>query len=174
VLDRAGLEGRTASRTPIARSQSTFWISEPVRATSPTFAASSVTAAWVSTGPAFFPFWDRLHRWLGLHEVVEHAIRTRKKLSPEIGRFDLVTAYRCQFNYNQAEGRLWNIDEWNFFLDDLRDNVLRPGARFAIKLTRQEDKGSAGLKRDYPAIIELFAERGARETGKVLVFDPLM
>src|SRR5512147_2157878 len=22
--------------------------------------------------PGFFPFWDRLHRWLGLHEVVEH------------------------------------------------------------------------------------------------------
>jgi hypothetical protein len=92
---------------------------------------------------------------------------------PELGHFDLVTAYRCQFNYNPSERRLWNIDEWAFFLDDLRDNVLKGQGRFVLWLTDQRDKGRAELQRDAPLLRRFMAERGAREEGRVLIFDPL-
>jgi SAM-dependent methyltransferase len=123
--------------------------------------------------PGFFPFWERLHEWLGVNRVVHHAIRPKEKLPSGLGRFDIVTAYRCQFNYNPNEKRLWNLDEWNFFLDDLRDNVLKPGGRFVLRLTKQEDKGKAGLRRDNPLLTDWFRERGAQERKSLLVFAPL-
>lgn len=91
----------------------------------------------------------------------------------DLGRFDLVTAYRCQFNYNPARKRLWTVDEWAFFFDDLRQNVLKPGGRFVLKLTRQTSKGKAGLIRDNPVLIDFFEDRGAKERGRVIIFDPL-
>jgi SAM-dependent methyltransferase len=123
--------------------------------------------------PGGSTFKDALRKWLGVHRVVESSILPRTPL-PELGRFDLVTAYRCQFNYNPHERRLWNLDEWAFFLDDLRGNVLKPSGRFVLKLTRQQDKGRAGLRRDNPALVDLFVQRGARERGNVLIFDPLL
>lgn len=71
--------------------------------------------------------------------------------------------------------RLWNLDEWAFFLDDLRDHVLKPKGRFAINLTEQKLKGRQGLRRDNPELRSFLAERGAQEYRKadVLMFDPL-
>lgn len=123
--------------------------------------------------PGGSTFKQALRRWLGIHRVVESSILPKTPL-PELGRFDLVTAYRCQFNYNPTERRLWNLDEWNFFLNDLRDNVLKPGGRFVLKLTKQEGKGRAGLRRDNPLLVNFLAERGARESRPVIIFDPLL
>ena len=39
-----------------------------------------------------------------------------------------MTSYRGQFNYYDDEKRLWMLPEWTFFLDDLRDHVLKPEA----------------------------------------------
>ena len=123
--------------------------------------------------PGGSTFKQALRKLLGIICVVETAIRPLTQL-PELGRFDLVTAYRCQFNFNPAERRLWNLQEWAFFLDDLRDNALKPGGRFVLKLTRQEDKGRAGLKRDNPLLVNFLSERGAQQYGRVLIFDPLL
>jgi len=122
--------------------------------------------------PGGSAFKQALRKWLGIARVVESAIMPKTPL-PDLGCFDLVTAYRCQFNYNPTEKRLWNLDEWTFFLDDLRDNVLKPHGRFVLKLTKQDVKGRAGLRRDNPELTRLLRERGAHDTTNVMIFDPL-
>lgn len=125
--------------------------------------------------PGFFPFWEQLHRWLGINRIVQHAIRPKQTLPSDLGRFDIVTAFRCQFNYNPTEKRLWNLNEWAFFLDDVRDHLLKPKGRFVLKLTKQEDKGRGGLRRDNPLLVNFLTERGgARTSRSVLFFDPLL
>src|SRR6266540_2648774 len=74
--------------------------------------------------PGDFPFWECLHQWLGLRRVRARSVQPKERLPADLGRFDLVTAFRAQFNYNANEKRLWTLDEWTYFLDDLRDNVL--------------------------------------------------
>jgi SAM-dependent methyltransferase len=123
--------------------------------------------------PGDYPFWQAVRQWLGVRRVVEHMIEPHERLPETLGSFDLVTAFRAQFNYNSEAKRLWTIDEWNFFLDDLRDHVLRPNARFALRLGRQEHKGNEGLKRSDSELAQFMAGRGAKEDGKVLLFAPL-
>jgi SAM-dependent methyltransferase len=120
--------------------------------------------------PGDYPFWQAVRQWLGVQNVVEPL----KRLPETLGTFDLVTAFRAQFNYNPAAKRLWNFDEWNFFLDDLRDHVLRPNARFALRLAKQEHKGNEGHRRGDSELAEFMQGRGAREEGKVLLFAPLL
>ena len=72
--------------------------------------------------PGDYPFWQAVRQWLGVRNVVEHTIEPFKLLPKTLGTFDLVTAFRAQFNYNDEAKRLWNFDEWSFFLDDLRDS----------------------------------------------------
>jgi SAM-dependent methyltransferase len=123
--------------------------------------------------PGFYPFWQGLRQWLGIHRVIEHTIKPKQKLPPELGRFDLVTAFRAQFNFNLNEKRLWNLDEWAFFLDDLRDNVLKPGGRLALKLAKQEHKGDGGLKRSDDSLTSFMTDRGAIQDQTLLIFAPL-
>jgi hypothetical protein len=91
-----------------------------------------------------------------------------------------VTAFRAQFHYNAAENRLWNIAEWTFFLDHVRDQVLKPGGRLALKLNPQEHKrgksmsGQGGLNRHDDVLLRFMADRGATPLGKSgLQFTPL-
>jgi hypothetical protein len=72
-----------------------------------------------------------------------------------------------------GQKRLWTLDEWAFFLDDLRDHVLKPEGRFALKLAKQEHKGDAGLKRGDQSLVSFMESRGATQQGTVLVFAPL-
>jgi SAM-dependent methyltransferase len=123
--------------------------------------------------PGDYPFWQAVRQWLGVRNVVEHTIEPFKLLPKTLGTFDLVTAFRAQFNYNDEAKRLWNFDEWSFFLDDLRDHVLRPDARFALRLGRQEHKGNEGLKRSDSELTSFMESRGAKDEGKVLLFAPL-
>lgn len=123
--------------------------------------------------PGDYPFWKAVRQWLGVRNVVEHTIEPHKLLPKTLGTFDLVTAFRAQFNYNAEEKRLWTLDEWSFFLDDLRDHVLRPGARFALRLGKQEHKGNEGLKRSDSELAEFMEGRGAKNEAKVLLFAPL-
>jgi SAM-dependent methyltransferase len=120
------------------------------------------------------PFWQGLREWLGVRRVIWHMIEPKEPLpAAELGRFDLVTSFRAQFNFNSDEKRLWNLDEWAFFLDDLRDHVLKPGGRFALKLAKQEHKGQAGLKRSDDSLTSFMLGRGAIQTKTLLDFAPL-
>jgi SAM-dependent methyltransferase len=123
--------------------------------------------------PGLFPFWQALRRLLGVHAVVEHTIKPNEKLPADLGRFDLVTSFRAQFNYHAEEKRLWSLDEWAFFLDHLRDHVLNPDGRLALRLAKQEHKGEEGLKRSDDALARFMADRGAIQSKTLLVFAPL-
>lgn len=48
-------------------------------------------------------------------------------------RFGLVTAFLAAFN-KDADRRPWTIEAWNFFLQDLRDNVLAEGGEVYMSL----------------------------------------
>lgn len=112
-----------------------------------------------------------VRRSLGVSDVVEHTITPLQPLSPFSQRFDLVTSYRCRFYYIGEEGRLWTLAEWDFFLNDLRDNVLQTNARFVLHMPPvKRDKW--GLCLD-PKVIKLFQERGAVPIGNALLFEPL-
>lgn len=123
--------------------------------------------------PGFFPFWQGLRQVLGVGAVVEHTIKPKEPLPGNIGRFDLVTSYRAQFNYHSEEKRLWSLDEWAFFFDDLRDHVLKHDGRLALRLAKQKHKGETGFKRGDNALVRFMAERGAIEINTLLVFAPL-
>jgi SAM-dependent methyltransferase len=123
--------------------------------------------------PGHYPFWQGLRQWLGARDVVEHTIKPFETLPANIGPFDLVTSYRAQFNYVADEKRLWTLAEWGFFLDHLRDQVLKPGGRLALRLAKQEHKGEEGLKRSDEALARFMADRGAVQTKALLVFAPL-
>ncbi len=112
-------------------------------------------------------FSRELRQWLGIENVIETAILAATPL-PQMGRFDLVTAYRCQFNYNRTEGRLWTLSEWAFFLDDLRDNVLKPNGRFALNLPKQKQKGRrGGLRHDSDELNAFLSAGGAKRYSDV-------
>lgn len=51
-------------------------------------------------------------------------------------RFDLVTSLNPSFNKYTDEKALWGLEEWEFFLDDLRSNVLTEQGRIFLWLTR--------------------------------------
>ncbi len=121
--------------------------------------------------PGPYPFWQGLRRWLGIRRVVEHTIKPYEPLPASLGKFDLVTSFRAQFNYNSDERRLWNLDEWGFFLDNLRDNVLKLEGGFALKLAKQEH--DAGLNRSDQSLARFLGGRGATQHGTVLVFASL-
>jgi SAM-dependent methyltransferase len=123
--------------------------------------------------PGFYPLWQGLRQWLGVTRVVEHTIKPNEKLPADLGRFDLVTSYRAQFNYLTEEKRLWTLAEWAFFLDNLRDQVLKPEGRFALRLAKQEHKGGEGLRRSDEELADFMAARGATQLKSVLLFDPL-
>lgn len=53
---------------------------------------------------------------------------------PDFGApYDMVTALLVKFSAH-ADGTLWGLDEWGFFLRDVRDNVLKPGGDLILKL----------------------------------------
>ena len=117
--------------------------------------------------PGFYPFWQCLRQWLGIHRVIEHTIKPKQKLPPELGRFDLVTAFRAQFNFNLNEKRLWNLDEWAFFLDDLKRH-LNPGGRVFLGLN------PSGPNKEFytPELREFFLSRGAAVERENVMFPP--
>ena len=123
--------------------------------------------------PGIFPFWQSLRRLLGVQTVIEHTIKPLERLPTNIGHFDLVTSFRVQFNYCPEEKRLWTLDEWGFFFDDLRDHVLKPGGRLALRLAKQEHKGETGLRRGDDLLTRFMTDRGAIEKKSLLIFAPL-
>ena len=159
--------------------------------------ASPLRILDLGTGPGFFPYicrslghdciglekpdtdgpphknrivYARLCAWVGT-EVVRHQIRPLKPLPPFTQKFDLVTAFRVPFNMVKAERRLFTIAEWAFFLDDLRDNVLRSGGSFFMTMNKKEH-GFEGPGKGDPELMALFTSRGAK-IGRVIHFAEL-
>lgn len=56
--------------------------------------------------------------------------------SPVTDRFDLITAFAIMFNRRGmgVDAEHWTAEDYQFFLDDLRANLLRPGGRVVLKL----------------------------------------
>jgi hypothetical protein len=134
----------------------------------------------LGTGPGHFPYvcaalghdawgldrpgtaaYEALTAWMGVR-VVPHKIRAQVPLPTFPARFDLVTAFRIGFNSKGHQGRfiLFDLDDWGFFLDDLRDNVLMPQGRVALKMTGAQGDYS-GLKFGDPPLMDYFESRGA-------------
>jgi 2-polyprenyl-3-methyl-5-hydroxy-6-metoxy-1,4-benzoquinol methylase len=57
-------------------------------------------------------------------------IEAYKNLPALNKRFDLIAAHRICFNGHKTEG-LWGVDEWDFFLNDLKEHFLNPGGIIA-------------------------------------------
>jgi len=135
----------------------------------------------IGTGPGYFPYvcrtlghdcigldqpdrsrprvYKKLCAWLGT-EVVLHRIRPFEPLPPFTKKFDLVTAFRAPFFNVMAEERSFTLAEWAFFLDDLRDNVLRSGGSFSMRMNKK-DNAFAGPTKGDPELTALFISRGA-------------
>jgi len=147
----------------------------------------------LGTGPGHFPYvcqvlgheawgldrpgtaaYEALTKWMGV-SVVPHKIRPRVPLPALQGRFDLVTAFRIGFNSKGHDGHfvLFDIEDWAFFLDDIRDRILTPDGRLVLKMIKQDDY--AGLKFGDAPLMEYFESRGAviKPKGRVVWFDPL-
>jgi hypothetical protein len=110
-----------------------------------------------------FPFYERI-RDLVETTVVYHRIEPFEPLPPFPQKFDLVTAFRCPFNTVWAERRLFTIEEWAFFVDDLRGNALSRGGSFFMKMNAKYDFD--GPKLGDPALMALFSSRGGNLTER--------
>jgi len=127
-------------------------------------------SAWAIDLPGIAVY-DDLCDWFGV-EKQPFRVEARKPL-PDLGqRFDLITAFMIGFN-TKADGTLFTVEDWDWFLDDVRDNQLKPGGRLLLKMIRQVDR--TGPKFGDPELTELFAKRGARlYSGSHALFEPLM
>lgn len=97
-------------------------------------------------------FYGELFELLDLRRVVWR-IEAFEPL-PEIGRFDLVTAFAVCFN-GHGSGKVWEKKEWEFFLHDLQSRYLNPGGRIFLALNPEEHGHYTPELRDF------FLERGA-------------
>jgi hypothetical protein len=66
---------------------------------------------------------------------IDHRILAGVPLPPVGGRFDLVTSFMTCFSSDAKRGAPWTVDDWTFFLKDLRDNVLTGGGSLYLNLT---------------------------------------
>ncbi len=116
------------------------------------------------------PLYDDLCAWMGI-EKQPFKVEARRPL-PDLGqRFDLITAFMIGFN-TKADGTLFTLDDWAYFLDDVREHRLKPGGHLLLKMIRQQDR--SGPKFRDPALMALFESRGARlYSGSHALFQPL-
>ena len=129
--------------------------------------------AWALDKPGT-PLYDVMCEWIGV-DVVPHTITAKVPLPAFSTRFDLITAIRIGFNSKGRRGNrvLFDLDDWGFFLDDLRDNLLQPGGRVLLKMIEQDD--FTGLKFGDQPLLDYFASRGAtfEHSKRFVLFDTL-
>jgi len=102
-------------------------------------------------------------RLLGVRRIVQQ-IEAFRPL-PDFGqKFDLVTAFMICFN-NHKMPDLWNVPEWEFFLNDLAKH-LTPRGRVWLELNQEYD-GSFYT----PELKEFFQRRGARINEQKVIFN---
>lgn len=118
------------------------------------------------------PLFSAMRKWFG-SECIEHRIRAQQPLPPFRCRFHWVTALHVQFNKKlKGEQRhLWEIDDWCFFLDDLRDNVLVPGGGFLLRPNYEVNKWPGP---PHSELQSFFAARGGQPSGDSIYFPVLL
>jgi SAM-dependent methyltransferase len=79
------------------------------------------------------------------------------------GRIDLVTGFAVCFN-SHGSNSVWGVKEWDFFLDDVRKNVLSPRGEIYFELN-PEPWGYYT-----PELGEFFRRQGGSVTGKRVTF----
>jgi len=78
------------------------------------------------------PLYDEATAVLGLNRM-HHAVERFEPL-PDFGRrFDLVTCFQVAFDLTNDDDE-WDEEEWRFFVEDVRANVLAPGGRLYMEL----------------------------------------
>jgi SAM-dependent methyltransferase len=94
---------------------------------------------------------------------------------PDLGkRFDLVTAHRICFHRMRRAGatepREWTGDQWSFFIEDVRKNILQPDGRLLLDFNPRPD-GSSFFTTELRAF---FLNQGARifRSKALLARDP--
>src|SRR5713101_6220985 len=111
----------------------------------------------------YVPMFADITRLLGVRRVIQ-LIRAFDPL-PELGaKFDLVTAFMICFN-NHKQTNLWDVPEWEFFLDDLAKYVA-PRGRVWLELNCEYD-GTFYT----PELKEFFQKRGARIDQHKIMFN---
>jgi len=101
-------------------------------------------------------------RLLGVHRVVQR-IEAFRPL-PDLGqKFNLITAFMICFNDHKMPG-LWQVPEWEFFLDDLAKH-LTPRGRVWLELNQEYD-GTFYT----PELKEFFQKRSARINEHKIIF----
>lgn len=110
-----------------------------------------------------YPLSNELIQLFGI-ERLTWRIRAFEPL-PELGRqFDLITAFSAAFNRNADESRGWTPDEWEFFLNDLKQH-LKPGGEILLEINSGKDG------RYFEAEIrEFFVTHGGRVEGERVYF----
>jgi SAM-dependent methyltransferase len=99
------------------------------------------------------PLYEETFRLLGLRRVIWR-IEPFQPLPPLETRFDLVTAFAICFNAHETD-QVWGPGEWEFFLDDLRKNVLNPGGEVQLSLNPE------AYGHYTPELRQLFLDQGA-------------
>jgi SAM-dependent methyltransferase len=83
---------------------------------------------------------------------------------PRLGeRFDLVTGFAVCFNSHGSQS-VWGVKEWDFFLDDVRKNILSPSGEIYLELN-PEPWGYYT-----PELGDFFRRLGASVSGKRISF----
>ncbi|WP_024514444.1 class I SAM-dependent methyltransferase [Bradyrhizobium sp. Tv2a-2] len=67
-------------------------------------------------------------------------IEPRKNLPILDKRFDVITAHQICFNGHKTEN-LWGPEEWDYFLNDLQKNYLKPGGTIALEFNAEPEIG---------------------------------
>lgn len=100
------------------------------------------------------------HAWLGV-DAVPCSVTARTPLQAFPDRFDVMTAQKIQFDVvrGPAGKRYWGVEEWGFLLDDLRENVLRPGGSVYLRLNKR-NRRYTGPRFGDPELAADWAARG--------------
>jgi len=108
----------------------------------------------IGTGPGYFPFicsnfghaaramdvpnhsfYNEMTDLLGVNRF-EHSIQAFEPLPQLSQRFDLITAFAICFNCHASDA-LWGVEEWGFFLSDIRKYMAEPKAILFLKFNRE-------------------------------------
>ena len=85
---------------------------------------------------------------------------------PNLGdRIDLVTGFAVCFN-SHGSNSVWGVKEWEFFLNDVRKNVLAPSGEIYFELNPERWGYYT------PELGEFFRQQGAFVAGKRVSFGP--
>jgi SAM-dependent methyltransferase len=102
-------------------------------------------------------------RLLGVRRIVQQ-IQAFRPL-PSFGqKFDVITAFMICFNNHKMPG-LWDVPEWEFFLNDLGKH-LTPRGRVWLELNQEYDETFYT-----PQLKEFFQKRGAKIDEQKIIFN---